>query len=298
MPTPPRQPDVAGVRVSRGVWLPAGTASEGVARLAALLAALPAATVLSGPTAAQLHGLWVAPGRAVDVTVPARTAPPAYTTGPRRAVVATHRRALAPAETTVVAGLPVTTLARTWYDLAAVLPLADLVAAGDSVLRTGEVTLDVLAAGLADRAGRRGTACLRRALPLLDARSRSRPETHARVMLVRAGLPAPDVNVAVHDEHGQWLAEPDLSYREARVALEYQGADHAELGRMRRDVARHMDLRRAGWDVLYYTSEQVFGRPEVLVDDTRDALRRRAPQLLAAAARRSGRPRVRSSDRE
>ena len=72
--------------------------------------------------------------------------------------------------------------------------------------------------------------------------------------LVGAGLPAPEVNVSVHDERGGWLAEPDLSYPVARLAVEYQGAEHADPGRMRRDAARHMDLRRAGWDVLYYTA--------------------------------------------
>jgi len=110
------------------------------------------------------------------------------------------------------------------------------------------------------------------------------------VTLVLAGLPAPAVNAAVHDGSGQWLAEPDLSYAEARLAIEYQGADHADVRRMRKDVSRHMDLRRAGWDVLYYTAEQVFRHPEVLATDTRSALARRAPALLATAAARRALP--------
>ncbi|HYT09564.1 MAG TPA: DUF559 domain-containing protein [Mycobacteriales bacterium] len=285
---------MALTRISRGVWLPQAAAQEPVARLAALLTALPEGSVLSGRTAAALHGLWVPAAPEVDVTVPARTAPPSDTTGPRRRGVPTHRRALSVSEQTLVAGLPVTTPARTWYDLAAELPLADLVAAGDSALRTGLVQGAELAAGLADRGGRRGTALARTALPLLDERSRSRPETHARVALARAGLPAPAVNRAVHDEHGQWLAEPDLSWEEARLALEYQGADHADARRLRRDLARHMDLRRAGWDVLYYTAEQVFGRLEIVVADVRAALARRSPGLLATAARRAAQTRVRS----
>ena len=215
------------VRVSRGVWLPTPVAMVPAARLAALLRALPPGTALSGRTAAALHGLWVPAGADVDVTVPASAAGPELTTGPRRRGVRTHRRALSAAEVQVVGGLPVTTAARTWYDLAGELPIGDLVAAGDSALRAGLVGAAELAAGLQRRRGLRGTARARLAVPLLDAASRSRPESHLRAALVLAGLPRPAVNAAVHDATGQWLAEPDLSYAAARLAVEYQGSDHA-----------------------------------------------------------------------
>jgi Protein of unknown function (DUF559) len=104
-----------------------------------------------------------------------------------------------------------------------------------------------------------------------------------------AGLPAPLVNEAVSDGQGQWLAEPDLAYPAARLAVEYQGADHADPSRLRRDVARHMDLHRAGWQVRYYAGEQVFRHPEVVARDVLAALRRRAP-ALPAPARGADRP--------
>lgn len=273
------------VRVSRGVWLPAAAAVEPVARLAALLTALPAGSALSGRTAAALHGLWVASGPDVDVTVPASAGGPELTTGPRRRGVRAHRRALVSGEVVLVAGLPVTGVARTWYDLAAELPTPDLVAAGDSALRTAAVRTADLAAGLEHRRGLRGTARARLALPLLDGASGSRPESHVRVALALAGLPRPAVNEAVHDAHGQWLAQPDLSYPSARLAVEYQGFPHADVRQMRKDTSRHMELRRAGWDVLYYTADQVFTRTDVLVADVRGALARRCPALLAAAGR-------------
>jgi hypothetical protein len=272
------------VRISRGVWLPAAAAAEPIARLAALLTALPSGSALSGRTAAALHSMWVREGTEVDVTVPAGSGGPERTTGPRRRGVRAHRRSLAAGEVVLVAGLPVTSPARTWYDLAAELSVADLVAAGDSAVRVGLLTPAELARGLASRRGLRGTARARRSIPLLDAASRSRPESHLRVALALAGLPRPAVNAAVHDAAGQWLAEPDLSYAAARLAIEYQGSDHAGVQRMRKDVARHMDLRRSGWEVLYYTAEQVFTHPHVLVDDVRVVLARRCPELLAAAA--------------
>jgi len=291
MPTDPGPDEL--VRVSRGVWLPATAAGDALARLSALLAALPERAVLSGPTAAVLHGLEVPPAAAIDVTVAATVRPPALTTGPQRAGLVAHRRILAPDEITEVRGLPATTAARTWCDLAEILPLGDLVAAGDSAIRLGLATAERLAQALRARRSRRGCRVATRALPLLDGRSRSRPESRLRVVIVLAGLPRPAVNTAVVDEHGGWLAEPDLSYQAARLGIEYQGAVHAEPRRMRRDVSRHMDLRRAGWEMLYYTADQVFSHPDVIVRDVTTALRDRAPHLL-----RPSRARVTSSPPE
>ena len=85
----------------------------------------------------------------------------------------------------------------------------------------------------------------------------------------------------MYDPHGQWLAEPDLSYREARLAIEYQGGDHADPRGMRKDLARQRGLQRAGWIVLCY-SASVLGTPEVVVRDVLQVLTGRAPTLLAA----------------
>lgn len=271
----------ARVRIAYGVWLPAAVADEPLVRAAALLRRLPPGAVLSGPSAARVHRLWVPAGGEPDVTVPA-AGPAAATTGPQRPEVTAHRRALRPDETVVVHGLPATSLPRTWFDLAGALGLADLVAAGDSALRAGATATQLADAASLGR-GRRGVVRARKALPLIDGRSRSRPESVLRVALVTGGLPTPEVNQPVYDEQGGWLAEPDLSYPAARLAVEYQGIHHAEERTMRRDAARHMDLHRAGWQVLYYTAADVPGRLDRAVQDVREALARRAPELLTRA---------------
>ncbi len=269
------------VRVVRGVWLPPALAAADVPRLAAILAALPAGTVLSGPTAARLHGLWLPRQTLEHVTVPAGPRGGRHTTAPRRPELVTHRWTLAAGDLGTRHGLPVTSVSRTWYDLAATLSLPDLVAAGDAALRFGLAGPEELHAAALRRARRPGAARIRMAAGLLDGRARSRPESHLRVALVRAGLPRPGVNEPVCDEHGGWLAEPDLSYAEARLAVEYQGGVHAEERQQRKDVSRHMDLRRAGWEILYYTADQVFGRPDQPVEDVCRVLSGRAPRLLA-----------------
>jgi hypothetical protein len=176
----------------------------------------------------------------------------------------------------VVNGIPVTAEARTWVDLADLLPMADLVAAGDSVLR-GTTTPGELELFVRDARGRRGVVAARRVLELLDERSRSRPESHLRFRLVDAGLPTPEVNRAIHDERGQWIAEPDLHYKRARLALEYNGANHAELPQMRKDITRSLDVVRAEWMTLTFGPAQVFTRWDDTVALVRTFLDARDP---------------------
>ncbi len=180
--------------------------------------------------------------------------------------------------------MPLTSPARTWCDIAETLSVADLVAAGDSALRAG-CDSDALRAVLGRAFHRRGVIKARAALPLLDARARSRPESHLRYALVSGGLPTPEVNSPIFSEHGEWLAEPDLHYQPARLALEYNGADHGDPRRMRHDITRDLDYQWAGWRVITFGPKQVFGRPDQIASLVRAVLAERAPSLLRRAAR-------------
>lgn len=268
--------------MTRGVWRPADAVEDLAGRCAALLSICPEGTVIAGVAAARLHGLWLPslndpPIEVIlrrDAQVPRRHA------GSRRREVRARRRTLRPGEIVNVDGLPVTSEARTWLDLAETLSMPDLIAAGDSALR-GAATLADLGAVLAQAFHRRGVVRGRAALKLLDARSRSRPESHLRYALVSSGLPAPEVNKAIYTNTGEWLAEPDLHYGEARLALEYNGADHAEPDRMRRDLTRDVDIQhRGGWRIVAFGPAEVFRRPEQTAAFVRELLRECAPQLL------------------
>lgn len=255
----------------------------GVEGLAEVLASLPEDAVLSHRSAAGVWGLWIPTFDGVEITSPAGDRGSRYTTGVQRRSVIAHRRLLAPDQVTSHLGLPVTTIARTWLDLAPLYDVYDLVAAGDSALRAGTSAAEL--GRLACDAHRlRGLVRARIAAPVLDARSRSRPESRIRSALVLAGLPSPYVNEAIYDVHHGWLAEPDLHYLEARLALEYNGAAHASVDQMRKDSTRLLDLQRAGWHVRTYTAAYAFRRLDDVVADVRDLLRRRAPHLLAATA--------------
>jgi hypothetical protein len=267
------------VRVSRGLWRAAEEVRDLAGRCRALLSALPLGTVIAGLTAARLHGFWLPnprPDELIEVILRGVDQVPRELAGCIRREVRARRRQLGRAEMAVLDGVPVTAAARTWVDLAEQLPMADLVAAGDSVLRSG-TSLRELELFVRDARGRRGIVAARAAMGLLDERSRSRPESHLRFRLVDAGLPKPEVNRAVHDEHGQWIAEPDLHYRRARLALEYNGVVHADVERMRRDITRGLDVVRAEWMTLTFGPDQVFRRWDETVALVRTFLDARDP---------------------
>ncbi|WP_073388596.1 hypothetical protein [Jatrophihabitans endophyticus] len=255
------------VRVSRGVWRDPAAVADLAGRAAALLSVCPPDSVVAGVTATQLRGLWLPPWL-TDPTLPIEVivhcGQDELEARPHsiRPEIRARRQHLRPDEVTTFAALPVVTEARAWVDLAARLGSADLVALGDSVLRgpTGVADL-VEMVGRAVR--RRGVVRARSVLPYLDGRSRSRPESHLRYAIVTSGLPRPEVNIPIFSDIGEWLAEPDLSYDDVKLALEYQGADHAAVRRMRRDITREMDVEmRGGWRTAEFGPAEVFGRPD------------------------------------
>lgn len=99
------------------------------------------------------------------------------------------------------------------------------------------------------RPDRRGSL---RGLALLDLATglaESPPESWLLLGLVDAGLPAPEPQVSVLDLDGNEIYRLDLGWREARIAVEYDGYEAHE-ARRERDAARDDDLRRRGWIVI------------------------------------------------
>lgn len=248
-----------------------------------MLAGCPNDTAIVGGSAGRLHEFWL-PELPDEIEVATYTPPrkPHQMARTKRAEIRSHRRLIAADEVMLLGGLPVTTPARTWRDLAARLSLPDLVAAGDSALRAG-MSIEELALVVARGKRMRGIVRARQAIGLLDARSRSRPESHLRCAVAPLKLPFL-VNEPVHRDAGGWLAEPDLALVNAKLALEYQGIDHADPDRMRRDLTRFADLRAEGWLVLPYGPAEVFGRPWQITSEVRAAVRARAPGLLRRVA--------------
>lgn len=263
-------------RVEADTYVGARVADSPLLRVRAALVRGGPTAVATGWSACVVHGLDVA-SRPVplEIAAPDRRLRP----GPGLTV----RRARVPEEeVTEVDGTRATTMLRTALDLAArsgpawsavdrvVDPLTDAVVAADALACRGGFTADDLRSAAACHGGCRRVRRVERVAALLDPRPDSPPESRARVALVLAGLPRPRVRHPVRDAHGVGR-ELDLAWPEFRVAVEYDGRDHALSDRRGRDIDRLDALRRAGWVVIVVTAVQV-ARPRWLADRVREEL--------------------------
>jgi very-short-patch-repair endonuclease len=173
----------------------------------------------------------------------------------RRKNVIGHEESLTREEIVTGALVSCTSPLRTWFDLARILSLDDLVIAGDFLLRRRNplTTIAALDAFLARKGGMAGYRRAMRARALMRANTDSPKETELRLLLIRHGLPGPRVNVPIFDETGGWIEDPDLSYEKEKVAIQYDGAHHANPAQRRSDIFRDETARDAGWRVVVLT---------------------------------------------
>ncbi|MDQ0866674.1 hypothetical protein QF036_004255 [Arthrobacter globiformis] len=144
---------------------------------------------------------------------------------------------------------------RTWFDLAGILSLQDLVIAGDFLLRRKAPlsTPKALDAFLAEKKGRAGYPKAMKARVLIRANTDSPKETELRLLLIAAGLPEPAINVPMFDETGGWIQDPDMSYEVFKIAIQYDGGHHATPAQRRSDIYRDESARSLGWLVVVLT---------------------------------------------
>jgi hypothetical protein len=160
-----------------------------------------------------------------------------------------HRGALAPGEVVLLGGLAVTTVARTVVDCALALPFANAVVLADAALHRGQVTPEALAAQLRRHPrvpGMRGAVAV---IGFADGRSAGAGESYSRVLLHRAGLPPPELRMAVPGTAGHPLGDAAFGYRRQRVLGEFDGPEALPAAQSERDER----LRVAGWQVLRWT---------------------------------------------
>jgi hypothetical protein len=217
---------------------------------AALLWGLP----LPGPLPEELHVSAIPPGRE-----------------PRTRGVIGHRIDVALDRLTLRHGLPVANPVETWAQLASTIGEDHLVAAGDALLTAGLADrADLLEAAQQPR--RRGAKALAAAVPFVRAGAESPRESAVRLVLVRAGLPEPELNGNLHDDSGHFLARLDMAYPEYRVAVEYDGRQHADLDQFRRDADRWPAIAGQGWILIRVLDHHLAEPERRIVAPTRRAL--------------------------
>jgi hypothetical protein len=185
-------------------------------------------------------------------------------------------RVLPPEHRTMVRGIPVNSVARTLFDLAAIdrpgrveVALDDALARNLCTLRKVNMALFALA-----RRGRSGVGTMRR---LLADRGEgevvpaSQLEARFRRLARDADLPMPTFEVDLGDE--AWIGRVDAVYREARLVVELDGRRwHDGRIALERDRMRDNRLMAQGWRVLRFTWDDVVRRPHEVVATIRRAL--------------------------
>lgn len=254
------------VAIHHDVYVPRGTRLTAVLRAEAAWLWSRRRGVVAGQSAAALHrAKWVDDSRPAELLYDCRRPPLGVTTWSDR---------VESDEVQLIAGMRVTTPARTALDLACRYPVGAAVAAIDALARATRLKMADVEL-LADRyPGRRDIRRARSTLDLVDAGAESPRESRLRLLLIRAGLPRPQTQIPVYDEWGQLVAVVDMGWEDIKVGVDYEGEHHRTTrGAFNKGIRRHETLTQLGWiDV------------RVTVEDTEGAIIQR---VTAAIARRT-----------
>lgn len=221
------------------------------------------ATFLSHASSAAAWGPWDRPRLFETVTRPGSG-------GPRRfGGVLVHRSLTLEGDTTELQGVPVTTMPRTLIDLAPHVSERALARLLRESLRMRITDPGAIADALGRHRGRRGTARLGLALARYSGlpveRARSGAEVRALEELRSAGIELPRLNHRIAGE------EADLSWPALRLIVEIDGGPyHLDRGE---DERKEKLWRAAGWAVRRLPSEDVYERPQHLLDLARQGER-------------------------
>ncbi|HUO38610.1 MAG TPA: DUF559 domain-containing protein [Mycobacterium sp.] len=204
--------------------------------------------VIAGVAASAVHGArWVSGDTRVEL-ICGIGRPPCD-------LIVRHER-LADHEVTIVDGLPVTTVARTAFDLGRHLPRGQAVARLDALALVTDLSADDVLALTQHYKGLRGVRRCKAALALMDRGAESPKETWLRLLLIDAGLPPPTTQILVHNGDFHPLAYLDMGWEEFRVAVEYDGDQHrSDRRQYLKDRSRLAMLEQFGWIVVRVVAE-------------------------------------------
>jgi very-short-patch-repair endonuclease len=208
--------------------------------------------VIAGLSASALHGAkWVDGGAPAEVLFDYRRPPKA---------IRTWSDCFDEDEIQTLAGMRVTSPARTALDIACRNPVGKAVAAIDALARATDLKIADVELLTERYKGRRFIRRARRALSLVDAGAESPRETWLRLSLLRAGFPAPRTQIPVYDKYGQLVAVLDMGWEDIKLAVEYEGDHHrTDRRQFNKDITRLETLTDLGWVVVRVTAEDTEG---------------------------------------
>ncbi|MDT5147820.1 MAG: hypothetical protein QOC58_2465 [Mycobacterium sp.] len=220
--------------------------------------------VIAGVAASALHGArWVDADATIELV--------AKSARPQRGLVV-RNETLAGDEVTSVDRLPVTSVARSAFDLGRHLPRGQALARLDALMRATPFSFEDVAPLAKRHPGARGVRRLMDVLPLVDGGAASPKESWLRLLLIDAGLPKPATQIPVNDGW-RTVGVLDMGWEDFMVALEYDGDQHrTDRRQFVKDIARLAKLQDLGWTVIRVVAEH---RPDDIVGRAQQALTRR-----------------------
>ena len=242
---------------------------------------LVAACLAGGPGTAVSHRaaalVWELSEQAdpvVEVTIP-RSRSPRFVA--ERSIIAHRPLQLPPRHVTVRRRIPVTNPLRTMIDFAGVASDAEIEDALDAGVAQKLFTVRAVARMRSRLAkpGRPGPGRLKPFLEaeLLGGHARSVLESRMARLWRRFGLPPFVFQYVVRTADGRFVARPDFSIVDVRIAVEVDGwRDHGSPRATARDHRRRNALLAAGWLVITFTWEQVRDDPARVAADIRAAV--------------------------
>ncbi|WP_299576033.1 type IV toxin-antitoxin system AbiEi family antitoxin [uncultured Williamsia sp.] len=243
--------------VHRGVYAEAAVPLSPVETIRAAWLRAGPDSVVGGISAAVLHGAtFFDHGATVELIRPP--------TGQARRFndVRVHRTELNPADVVVVDGMPVTSPIRTAFDLGRRSPAWIALAHLDDLTRATDLDHMELWRFVVAHPAVRNIRQLRGLVPWIDAGAESSGESWTRHLILADGLPRPETQVKVYDEHGTIIAKFDLAYRREKIGVEFDGFEyHYSDDQRLSNATRDRQTSGLGWHTERRNSVQLSGDP-------------------------------------
>ncbi|MUM09015.1 MULTISPECIES: endonuclease domain-containing protein [unclassified Mycolicibacterium] len=239
------------VAVHKDIYAPRGMRPTAIMRAKAAWLRSKRRGVLAGFSAAALHG-----SRFIGPELPAHIID--RYCRPTRGVVV-WEDVLDDDEGCVVGEMRLTTPLRTAVDLARRFPEGIAVPLIDALARAARLSVADIETAADRHRGRRGIHRARKTIALVDPKAESPRETALRLLIVRAGFPAPVSQHPIYNEYGALIGVVDFAWPELKVAVEYEGRHHMDPDQIRKDIARIEEMIEMGWLVIRVTARDPAG---------------------------------------
>lgn len=252
-----------GAYVDGEVWRSASASERRKITARAVLRTAQCHSFLSHQTGAEMLGadVWELPDTVHLTRVDARG-------GRSEAGVTQHRGELRVGDTTVRAGIPITSGTRCALDVTTQADVEHSLVVVNSLLHLGETTKPLLIQALAAREFWPGTLHSDLVVRLADGRAESVGESRTSYLLWSQGIPSPVMQLDVYGRDGVLIGRLDFAWPELGVWLEFDGrAKYQQYRRPGESIAdavarekRREDLIRelTGWRCIRITWADLF----------------------------------------